>query len=233
MEKGAKRRGRPAIKPYIDWIIRKRVLEEQAKPHEGRMLVKVLAYAIREEIKEIQEKEGLNELPPESSTLEKKIAKGKSAMTLSPEDKPWSIFTLGHYPIPPEALPNVLAEYGRLLSSPHVRPPRITIRQAKWIGRLSATESFKLWPHFYLLVSLAEELLELLGEYPLPAQQLLKLLHEHAHFALIDQALAELEAGETERALILYDACESLIYHRYDRMSDHQKEEPKEGGKGQ
>ena len=216
MRKNTERRGRPGLNPRIDDILLCRVLEEQAKPPEKRTQVNIMAHELREEIIRTSSKD---ERPPAVSTLEKRISKLRSTINVSLEDKPWSIFTLGHYPIPPEAIPKVLKEYGRLLASQHTPSPYITIRQAKWIGRLSATKSFERWPNLYLLVSLAEQILEWLGDYPLSSERLLKLLAERSKFTLVDQALAEMEAGDAEGALILYDACKSWIYQGYGQIS--------------
>ena len=145
-------------------------------------------------------------------------------------DRPWSIFTLGHYPVPPEAIPVVLKEYGRLLSSQRIPPPHITIRQAGWIGRLSATKSFERWPDLYMLVSLAEELLQLYAGPALSAEKILEELGTHHEFALIDQALAALEAGDDGRASILYRACKSWVYYGYDQIQDEKYGEHRQGG---
>ena len=215
MRKSGRKRGRPPLGSHVDAILLRTVCEERAKPPAERTQVNILAYNVREEIIRTS---GKDKRPPALSTLKKRISKLRSTVS-SLEDKPWSVFTLGHCPIPPEAVPIVLKEYGRLLSSQRFPPPHITIRQAKWIGRLSATKAFERWPDLYLLASLAEQVLEwLCREPPLSAEQVLRELAERPRFALVDQALAKMEAGDTDSALIIYDACKSWIYRGYDRM---------------
>jgi hypothetical protein len=51
----------------------------------------------------------------------------------SDEEAPWDISTLSKYPLPPEALPTVL---DIAMSSQERGEPPLTIREAKWIGRL-------------------------------------------------------------------------------------------------
>ena len=57
----------------------------------------------------------------------------------NPQDEPWSINTLQDYPIPPEALPKVLESYKARLAE----GTPLTVREAKWIARLSAIKSSK------------------------------------------------------------------------------------------
>lgn len=129
MAKITKKRGRPAIKPYIERIIGSMVLDEQKKPQEARMPPKVLADKIQKEIKQhIKQGDRL----PELSTLEKRIsayAKGED-----PRDEPWSIFSLRKYPIPPEALPTVLNLW---VWKREIWGYDLTIREAQWVARLS------------------------------------------------------------------------------------------------
>lgn len=158
MEENTKKRGRPAIKPSIARFIASKVSDEQRKPQETRMPVKVLAFEIREQLKQ------LGERPPELSTLEKKISEYRKRT--SPEDKPWSLSTLDDYPISPEALPKVLEEY----KLHYRRGFYLTIRQAKWITRLSATQCDA---SMYIFIAMIEQLSALLGTpYGLEAQDM-------------------------------------------------------------
>ena len=57
----------------------------------------------------------------------------KIASEPSPEDKPWSTAMLDSYPIPPQALPVVL----KVWKSRIEKDSNLTIREAKWVSRLS------------------------------------------------------------------------------------------------
>jgi hypothetical protein len=127
--KTGKKRGRPGITPHVKALVFERVLEERRKHPEKRMPVNVLAHNIQKELIEQGE-----EKPPKLSTLEKMIS--SCSNETNPEDEPWSIDSLGEFPIAPEALPKVLEEYKRHKDE----GTELTIREAKWIARLSATE---------------------------------------------------------------------------------------------
>ena len=71
---------------------------------------------------------------------------------LDPQDKPWSMAALDDYPIPPEVIPTVLKcwKYRVTLREhehPAFRTKEFTIRDAKWVARLSGviTETSKLF----------------------------------------------------------------------------------------
>lgn len=71
---------------------------------------------------------------PSLSTVQKVLAdfherEGKRSNEEKDQDGPWGLSTLGKYPIPPEAVPVVLD-----VSMQSQQP--LTIREAKWIGRL-------------------------------------------------------------------------------------------------
>ena len=190
---------------------------------------------LRKRMKDVQLDENFPPEFPGVSAVSKKLKRlREDHAQFSPEDKcldkPWSIFTLAHYPIPPEAVPIVLKEYGRLLSSRHIPPPYITVRQARWIGRLSATKAFERWPDLYMLVSLAEELLQLHAGPALSAEKILEVLGTHHEFARIDQALAAMEAGDDESASIWYRAFKSRVYYDYDQLQDDNHGEHRQGG---
>jgi hypothetical protein len=71
---------------------------------------------------------------PEIEVLERKISYYRKHAIDDPEDKPWSMATIDQYPIPPQAIPAVLACWKRCVQSDTV----LTIREAKWISRLYA-----------------------------------------------------------------------------------------------
>ena len=127
MEKAKKKRGRPAIKPYIEQLIVSRVLQEQAKPPEERMPVKVLAYEIQKQISQTEVR------PPESSTLEKRISKVSSTISNqhNPLDEPWTILSLSTNYIPPEALQAVIKTQADAIKSGRI----FSVREALWLSR--------------------------------------------------------------------------------------------------
>ena len=113
---------------------------------------------------------------PSLSTVQKVLAVvRKRADMPSPQDEPWSLSTLDDYPIPPEALQRVLEEYkrckegGRFIDSdaftvsPGDAFPYLTIRQAKWVARLSKVECFGAVPY---LIAWRERLYEKIGKAP-------------------------------------------------------------------
>ena len=127
MGKSIKKRGRPALKPDIERIIATEVRDEQKKPLEKRAGVKVLAYKIQRKM--IERAPG--QKPPELSTIEKRI----STYRRVPEDsldELWSLASLVKHPIPPEAMPVVMAFYKKRLAENDV----LTIREALWAARL-------------------------------------------------------------------------------------------------
>lgn len=74
---------------------------------------------------------------PSLSTVQKLLAiarKTRKELPIDPQDKPWSTATLDQYPIPPEALPAVL----KVLRYNIEKGKGVTIREAKWVSRLSA-----------------------------------------------------------------------------------------------
>lgn len=135
MRKNTKVRGRPATNPYIEAIIAKRARAEKLEPPEKRMITKVLAAAIQEDIeKAIRENEKLKrERVPKLSTIEKKIL--KYSRGASDEDKPWSLVSLKDFPTPPEALPAILKLWVWMLDEDGLI---MTVREAKWAARFYA-----------------------------------------------------------------------------------------------
>ena len=112
---------------------------------------------------------------PSLSKVRKQLAEIKKNLAIHRrEDEPWSISTLKDYPLPPEALPRVLEEYRwhkdregqirqfeseALKAYMHLKGP-LTIREAKWIARLSKIECDPAMPY---LIAWAELLCELIG----------------------------------------------------------------------
>ena len=78
--------------------------------------------------------EDMGEIAPAEETLEKLISKARNT-PYDDQDKPWHIARLAQYDIPPEALPKVLEICVDKLRSEGVH---ITIREAKWIGKLAS-----------------------------------------------------------------------------------------------
>jgi len=72
--------------------------------------------------------------PPEIEVLERKISRYRKQAIDYFEDRPWSMSTLDKHPIPPEAVPAVLACWKELVQNDSI----LTIREAKWISRLYA-----------------------------------------------------------------------------------------------
>jgi len=148
MEKTAKKRGRPAIEPYIELFIMEEVDANQRKPQEERLPLVVLAGLTHDKLKD-RIKAGSH--MPTRGTVEKRVQ--RYAKTFSTEDEPWSLSTLDRYPISPEVLPRVLAEYKR-------SDGRLTVREAKWVARLSAIDCDTHAPY---LIARSELLFERLG----------------------------------------------------------------------
>jgi hypothetical protein len=71
---------------------------------------------------------------PELEVLERKISNFRNHEINSPLDDPWYVSTLPQYEIPPESLPRVLELFIEKIRTEAVH---ITIREARWIGRLA------------------------------------------------------------------------------------------------
>jgi hypothetical protein len=130
MGKSTKKRGRPAIKPYIESLIASRVFDDQNKPLEKRTPPKVMAYEIHKELIQIGE-----DRTPKPSTIEKQISKYRNHLT-SPLglEAPWSLGVSAQpeYGISPEATSALLAVWNYCLAIGHA----FTIREARWVARL-------------------------------------------------------------------------------------------------
>ena len=71
---------------------------------------------------------------PEIEVLERKISHYRKQAINYPEDKSWSMATVDKYPVPPQAIPAVLACWKRCVQN----DAALTIREAKWVSRLYA-----------------------------------------------------------------------------------------------
>jgi hypothetical protein len=71
---------------------------------------------------------------PEIEVLERKISHYRKEAIDGPEDKAWNMATIDKYPIPPQAVPAVLACQKLCFKD----KAALTIREAKWVSRLYA-----------------------------------------------------------------------------------------------
>jgi hypothetical protein len=133
MGKDAKQRGRPKIlTPSIERFIATRVTADQKKPPKERTPRKILADEIQRELLERKLIEnGAN--PPAIGTLEKRISFYSSPK--QPFDELWSLASLPEHPLPPDAMPVVMAAYRRTLATLG-GSDELTVREAEWIARL-------------------------------------------------------------------------------------------------
>jgi hypothetical protein len=131
-KKQAQKRGRPAIIQEVMDFIEDRIYADMAQPEQSR--VGVLAYQIREALKEAKKKHKKWKIPA-ASTIEKIISK----ITKEPnaQEQPWDMLKLrdNEHPIPSEAIPMIL----RLWVAKREQLGRyLTVREARWAGRLYA-----------------------------------------------------------------------------------------------
>jgi hypothetical protein len=130
MGKRVRKRGRPAIKPWVEAFIATRVQDNQNKTLEKQVPVKVLANEIQKEINQQARVQS-----PKLSTLEKRILYYNSVFfrELDPIDGPWTILSLANpkYNIPPEALQAVISTQAAAIKS---NKP-FSVREALWMGR--------------------------------------------------------------------------------------------------
>ena len=152
----------------------------------------------RSKLLENMKREGLDEVYgadyPSMSAVHNKLKELRNADAARPPeskelDEPWTIFTLAAHPIPPEALPAVLCEYRRIASTAGKPGDKdmmrlFTIRHAQWLARLSALRSPETCRVLYRILSEAEALAQLTGNWP-----------EHG---LFEEALAASEANDLE-----------------------------------
>lgn len=118
---------------------------------------------------------------PSLSTVQKVLAivrRKAKELPDNPQDKPWSIATLNSDPIPPQALPVVLEAYRQHIE----KGSDFTIRQAKWVSRLSATEL----PGSISGILLADEIAK--------AEQLYDIIDRFPDLGVYDKLLVGLKA---------------------------------------
>lgn len=110
----------PKIKPTIKALIRITAREDKRDR-------RVVALALQELI------ERLGESVPGEDTLMRMISEERNKDS-NPEDQPWHLGTLNDYPLSPEGIRAVLEAYWYADRN----GTTLTIREAKWIGRLCA-----------------------------------------------------------------------------------------------
>lgn len=172
---------------------------------------------VRNEVESILRKKNRNSPKgwPSLSIIQKTLATvRKNLANPSPEDEPWSLSSLGEFPIPPEALPKVVEEYkrhrlGEGTGEDKVFPlpeklkqdllkkgvnldrfpkTQFTIRDAKWVARLSATQC-KVSDRLPYAIAQSERLYELVGRRP--------------EWEVFDKLLADLWLEPTELAEVV------------------------------
>jgi hypothetical protein len=112
---------------------------------------------------------------PSLSTVQKILATIRKSMKetpMYPEDKPWSMGTLNEYPIPPDVLPSVLKVWKSNDDMVHkfgmdklAFDPTLTIRQAKWAGRLAhIIDDIRVLANFAIFYATTERIYQYLGK---------------------------------------------------------------------
>jgi len=141
------RQKRVKISPKTKLFIMERALKY---PREQRT---ALALKLQSEIGKLKEP------VPQLEVLERMISHYRNHAEDNPQDKPWSIATLDVFPISPQELPTVFKEYKR-----HVdEGTDFTIRQAKWVARLSSTQ----FPIGFIgAIAKTEQMYGILGQQP-------------------------------------------------------------------
>ena len=119
-----RRRKRARITPQARALIAHRALEHP------RLRRAPLAEKLQTELRE----RGFD--VPQFEVLERMISWYRNHAADNPQEKPWSMATLDHHPLPPCALPAVLRVWKSRVEADH----HFTIREAKWTARLSAVE---------------------------------------------------------------------------------------------
>ena len=110
--------------------------------------------------------ENYEKFPPNWPSLSKVqkilavVRRKANELPIDPQDKPWSIDSLDNYPIPPHAIPIVLRAYRQHMKN----GSDFTIRQAKWVSRLSAMESLD--TSIPDQIAKTEQLYALIGQLP-------------------------------------------------------------------
>jgi hypothetical protein len=129
----SKRRGRPKIQDKIWRIIEDTVRANLNKSPEQRKLQKELVTDL-ESNKELRNILKNNNLPmPATGTLGKWVSScTANLINPAPEDLPWSLGSLEHYPISSENLPFIVRIWHDNMQTENP----VTIRRAKWLDRL-------------------------------------------------------------------------------------------------
>lgn len=140
----------PKIKQWVKWYIRTEALRNHAEPRDSAAQ-RIEAY--------LDGKEPV----PSRETINKIISSTRNSN--DPEDSPWSMSALADYDIPAEAVPVVMKAWTKALKDD--KP--LTIRQARWIGRLYYLLKDK-GTNFLIDRALEyanrEKAIKLTGEYP-------------------------------------------------------------------
>jgi hypothetical protein len=176
------RRKRAKIPPQSLLIIMRRALEYPRLPRT------TVAEGLQKELKREHHE------VPELEVLERKISSFRNHETISPLDAPWFVSTLPQYEIPPESLPRVLELFIEKIRTEAVH---ITIREARWIGRLAFVLENK----------------ELLWQYAI--------LYAWAEKAMVDTGLEATGIGDDR---ILYEDMTGKSFS-YDDLSDLKQKE--------
>lgn len=114
---------RPTWKPREVWMVARNILHERAEknPKKYPDLPRKLntGWPSLSSVRKIIKKED-------------KFPRNEPRKTIPSKDDPWSIATLGDYPIPVDAMPTVMSIYKRVLLGER----ELTIREVQWIARL-------------------------------------------------------------------------------------------------
>jgi hypothetical protein len=120
------KRGRRPIEPEIRRFIYQEDFTNKSQRPENRLPQSVLAHNIHEKL--LNRYKGKQRIKiPKVSTIQKMLS--KLPKELDEIDNPWDILSLSEFPIPPEAIPIVLDVSMESKQT-------LTIREAKWLGRL-------------------------------------------------------------------------------------------------
>lgn len=117
-----------------------RRLIEKVYDEDLDLTAKEVMHEVHKRLQKDKDKLGISQLRPGwpgLSAVQKVLTdynKKKGELGPDPEDRTWSVVSYADYDIPPEALPIVLQVWAYALEQK--RKP-LTIRQAKWVARLS------------------------------------------------------------------------------------------------
>lgn len=225
---------------------------------------------VRNEVEFILRKKNRNSPKgwPSLSIVQKTLATvRRNLANPSPEDEPWSLSTLKDYPIPPEALPKVLEDYKqhklldekdngtfeipeevqRKFASRRLNPEKLpktnfSVRDAKWVAQLSATQC-RVSAVLPYLISESERLYELIGRSPAweiydkllsgleleaaeIAETTMVLMFRRMPFLL---GMTDEDMGQLQEAITQYNiGLDKLRKEAKEKAPDRQKEEKNE-----